>query len=212
MLYSTALLKSDFLLPDGIALQVRSRVSEQKPVHNLNGTDFTPKFLQYLNDHESTSLYIYSLYDPKIKKGKERLDKAITMLRHTYPAIRIVFSHQSLYAERGKDFPWKTLDERVQEDTSRTKVFLNATGTPFQELRTEEHRAQFEKNELLVMNIGGFIDFVSGFEIRAPRWMVKARVLETFWRISRNPRKNFKKFAAMFGIRRIVLRKLRLKK
>lgn len=62
------------------------------------------------------------------------------------------------------------------------------------------------------MNVGGFLDFVAGFEKRAPVWVVKARIFETFWRIGTNPRKNMKKFLAMFGILRILFRKLRLKK
>lgn len=68
--YKQTLLHSDFLLPDGIALQLWSKRTEGKSVHNLNGTDLTPKVLDYLNAHyaNNTSLYIYSLYDPKINK------------------------------------------------------------------------------------------------------------------------------------------------
>lgn len=68
--YKETLLHSDFLLPDGIALQLRSKRTEKKSVHNLNGTDLTPKVLSYLNTHYSSisSVYIYSLYDPIIDK------------------------------------------------------------------------------------------------------------------------------------------------
>ncbi len=209
--YSEALLKGDFLLPDGIALQLWAKRTEKKTTHNLNGTDLTPLFLQYLNDHEKASLYIYSLYDPKIDKGPEWLWKAVEKLHESYPQLKIVFTHQSLYAQRWEQFPRRKLEECVEEDDSHMKVFLHCTGTPFQELWVEENRAFFEKNHLLVMNVGGFIDFVAGFEIRAPKWVVKARILETFWRIATNPRKNLKKFLAMFGIWRILLQKLRLK-
>ncbi len=69
----------------------------------------------------------------------------------------------------------------------------------------------FIDNQLMVINAGGFIDFVAGYEKRAPQWVVKARVLETFWRVITNPKKNFKKFAAMFGVLRLLLQKVGLK-
>jgi UDP-N-acetyl-D-mannosaminuronic acid transferase (WecB/TagA/CpsF family) len=53
------------------------------------------------------------------------------------------------------------------------------------------------------MNVGGFLDFVSGFETRAPERMVKAKVLETPYRIFSHPSKNMQKFIRMFGILRI---------
>ncbi|USN57077.1 MAG: hypothetical protein H6766_01015 [Candidatus Peribacteria bacterium] len=52
------------------------------------------------------------------------------------------------------------------------------------------------------------MDFVSGFETRAPEWVVKARVLETPYRILSRPRKNLKKFLRMFGIVRIRKKQL----
>ena len=66
--YKEALLASDFLLPDGIALELWTKWTMKKNVYNLNGTDLTPRVLAYLNDHHSTSVYISSLYDPKIGK------------------------------------------------------------------------------------------------------------------------------------------------
>ena len=181
-------------------------------MYNLNGTDLTPKVLSYLNKKGWVSLIIYSLYDPNINKWKEWLEKAVATLEEQYVSIDIIFTYQSQYRERWHDFPWRKLADQLAEDTNETKVFLNCTWTPFQEVRVEENREFFEKNKILVMNVWGFIDFVAGFEKRAPKWVVKARVLETFRRIATNPAKNMKKFLAMFGIFRIISQKLRLKK
>lgn len=98
--YKQSLLTADFLLPDGIALQVWSQLTAKKKLHNLNGTDLTPALLSYLNQHHKASVYIYSLYDPKIGKGEEWLHKAIANIRHTYPKVHIAFSHQSVYSNR----------------------------------------------------------------------------------------------------------------
>ena len=211
-LFSDALMSGDFLLPDGIALQLRTKLTARKKTHNLNGTDLTPQLLSYLNTHWNTSLYIYSLYDPKINKGKERLEKAVQSFTKNHPSINIIFTYQSLYTNRGADFPRENFWEALKRDTNEVKLLLNCIGTPFQEMRVEEHRQFFADHSVLVMNVGGFIDFAAGFEQRAPKWVVKARVLETFWRIATNPKKNLNKFLAMFGIRRILLQKMRLKK
>lgn len=211
-LYKDALMASDFLLPDGIALELWAKWTAGKKVYNLNGTDLTPQLLAYLNDYHQTSVYIVSLYDPKIGKGPEQLEKAVENMKADYPNLNFRFCHQRLYADRGKDFPFDDMKAATETDTAAVRLFLNCTGSPFQECRTQEYREFFQKNFFLVMNVGGFIDFVSGFEHRAPGRVVKMRVGETFWRIFSNPRKNLKKFLAMFGVFRIVLRKLLLKK
>ena len=210
--YKEALLASDFLLPDGIALELWTKWTTGKKVSNLNGTDLTPQVFAYLNEYYKTSVYIYSLYDPKIGKGPERLERGVENLKKDYPHLNFRFCHQSLYSERGKDFPFDDLKAATETDTSAVRVFLNCTGSPFQECWTHEYSEFFQKNFFLVMNVGGFIDFAAGFEQRAPRRVVKMRVGETFWRIFTNPRKNLKKFLAMFGVVRLALRKLLLKK
>lgn len=210
--YTQALLASDFLLPDGIALQLWSKWTAGKKLYNLNGTDLTPLVLRELDVHWGASLYIYSLYDPKIGKGEEWLHKAIMKISQEYPHISIVFHHQSLYSDRGAGFPFEEVKKISEADSAEVKLFLNCLWSPFQEIWTQEYKEFFQECGFLLMNVGGFIDFVAGFEKRAPRWVVKARVLETFWRIAQNPRKNLKKFLAMFGILRILSGKLRLKK
>jgi hypothetical protein len=61
---------------------------------------------------------------------------------------------------------------------------------------------------MLVLNVWWFVDFYSGFEKRAPERVVKLRVWETIRRILDNPKKNGKKFLAMFGVFRLIWKKL----
>ncbi len=58
--YLHALEKSDYLLPDGIALQLFYRWGGKKrdALHNLNGTDFTPFFLNQIN-RDKLNLILY---------------------------------------------------------------------------------------------------------------------------------------------------------
>lgn len=82
------------------------------------------------------------------------------------------------------------------------RILLVCKGTPHQELRVARNHQRFMDAGVLVINAGGRIDYLSGFERRAPQRVVKARVLETFWRVVMHPKKNAKKFLVMFGILR----------
>jgi UDP-N-acetyl-D-mannosaminuronic acid transferase (WecB/TagA/CpsF family) len=151
-------------------------------------------------------LYISSLYDENIGKWKERLDKAVEICKDKF-GIQTIFAFQTDYHEKWQDFPFQ---EREQHSTPANviKIFLNCTGTPFQEVWTYKHRKRFQDNRMMVLNVGWFIDFLSWFESRAPKRVVKTRVLETFWRIITNPKKNLKKFLAMFGVFRLVVKRI----
>ncbi len=203
--YKNALEDADFLLPDGIALQTWYRFSRRHkpPLHNLNGTDLTPKIFDYLSRKYEIHVYIYSLYDEKIGKGQERLHKGAEKLKQEY-GVAQVHSYQTIYAQRGRDFPRDAMEKEVSHDPLVWNIFLNSTWTPTQELFAHQHKDRFVKNRMLVLNTWWFIDFYSGFEIRAPKRVVNARVLETFWRIAHNPAKNFKKIVPMFGVFRVL--------
>jgi|GEM_PF-1868217 len=76
--YKQALLNADFLLADGIALQVYCYLSQKKRLKNLNGTDLTPDILKKLKQkYKKPHIAILSLYDESIKKDKSRLEKGI---------------------------------------------------------------------------------------------------------------------------------------
>jgi len=63
--YLQALEKWSFLLPDGIALKIYlDKKNHKKIKENLNWTDFTPYFLNFLkNNNEKVNLSIYTVYD-----------------------------------------------------------------------------------------------------------------------------------------------------
>lgn len=209
--YKKALTKSTFFLADGIALQVFAYVYNmlsfaKRPwlVQNLNGTDLTPYLLTELPKNGTVSVYLYNLYDPRIGKDREWIDRATDAFRSKFPQVSLVWNHAELYTERGSHMPFEELARVSSEDTARYKLFLNCTGSPFQEIWAQEHRDFLQKQNCIVLNSGGVIDFISGFEKRAPGIMVRLRVFETFWRILTNPRKNLPKFLSMFGVFRVM--------
>lgn len=207
MEYKKALLSSDFLLPDGIALQIWAYFAQnpKKRLHNLNWTDLTPKILEYFSKNYTVHLYIYSLYDEKIWKSQEWLHKATNKLKNEYD-IDAVYSYQSHYNQRWYDYPWEMMEEKIHVSDNVCNIFLNCTGSPFQEKWIEKNKEWFVRNHMMVLNVWWFLDFYSWFEKRAPKRVVKTRVLETFWRIITNPKKNLKKFLAMFGVIGLIVR------
>ena len=215
--YKDAMLASDFILPDGIALELfyyvaswfSKKLVKQKP-KNLNGTDFIPYFLKRLiKQTKDIHMGIFTTYDPVINKTLKEIERAKSNFKVTY-GIDIVYTYAQNYRDlnKNKAFKFDEYETSLKKANSKWNILLMCTGTPTQELRVEQNRSFIEKNKILVFNAGGFVDFLSGFETRAPKRVVKAKVLETFRRIINNPQKNLKKFLVMFGIVRFLLKKL----
>lgn len=205
--YKKALLHSDILCIDGIAMQIFDRVWQflfwwtRKRTDNLNGTDFLPYILDHTRD-KKIGIIMSTLYDPKLNKWPEWMEKWLQKLQKLYPHIDIIFKHQTDFKYRGEDFP---LDECIKKIKKERKnydhiLFLNGIWWPKQEIRTEQHRSSFANTWVIIMNNGATLDYYSGFETRAPKRVVKIRVGETLWRIITQPKKNLKKFLAMFKI------------
>ena len=100
MKYASALERSDFLLADGIALQVFEKFSGRGRPENLNGTDLNPWLFTEISKTHTTSIYLYQCYDPSIGKEKDSLEKAISVLKSLFPAITFPRADQCLYKQR----------------------------------------------------------------------------------------------------------------
>lgn len=205
--YKKALLHSDILCIDGIAMQVFDRVWQfffggKRPwTENLNGTDFLPYILGKTKD-KKIGIIMSTVYDPNINKWPEWMEKWLKKLQYLYPHIDIIFKHQSLFQNRGEDFPIKECLSVIKNEKNNYDhiLFLNGIGWPKQEIRTEQHKHLFQDTKVIIMNNGATLDYYSGFETRAPKRVVKARIGETLRRITTQPQKNLKKFLAMFKI------------
>lgn len=205
--YIQAMKNADFVLIDGIAMQIFDRVGQfifwdkRSRSSNLNGTDFLPYILEQTKD-QKVAIIMSSVYDPKINKWPEWMDKWLNKLKSLYPHIDIIFKHQTVFAKRGEDFPLDECIALIQKKKSDYDhiLFLNGIWGPAQEIRTEQKRNHFKDTNIIVMNNGATIDYYSGFETRAPRRVVKMRIGETFRRIITQPEKNLKKFLVMFRI------------
>lgn len=210
--YLQALLASDFLFADGIALQLFYRWFSGWPKgtmpENLNWTDLNPALIAWLLQKTTVSLYLYQCYDPPKGKTLAYLETGIAALQYNFPGLMIPWASQCLFREKWNNFDWESLHAAVVSDTAAIKIFFNCTWTPFQEIWAQEHEHRLRAYWFLIINAWWTIDYMNWYEQRAPQWVVKARVLETFWRICTKPTKNLKKFLRMFGFFRILAKKL----
>jgi len=210
--YLQALHTGDFLFADGIALQLFYRRFLSKPSgkmpENLNGTDLNPWLIEQLLKKSSVSLYLYQCYDPPKGKTVAYLQEGIRALKKKFPWLDMPRAEQCLYRDKGTDFDRVWVENLASADQSEVKIFFNCTWSPFQETWVMEHEQRLRALWFLIINAWGTIDYLTWFEKRAPQWVVRARVLETFRRITTKPKKNMKKFLWMFGFFRILAKNL----
>ena len=80
--------------------------------------------------------------------------------------------------------------------SSGARLVLLALGAPKQEIFAA--RAQRALPEVGFLSIGAGIDFISGFQNRAPAWARRAR-MEWLWRVVRNPGRLAGRYAGCFA-------------
>lgn len=159
--YKKILLKSDFLLPDGIALQLfysfaklfRRIQSTRSWLNNLNGTDFVPYFLSETKKKYGNQKLCLLLYGAK----EQHLLKAVEKLK--------LQGYNVIYAQDGySDFDRNAAQEALQEYQDTINILLVARSTPkipLQELRTSRNYQKIQQQKLLVFNTGGLLDFIA---------------------------------------------------
>ena len=126
----------------------------------------------------------------------ESLEAAADALRGRYPGLEIVLT---LAPPMGFDPTGQAADDAIDaiEQSGARLVFL-ALGAPKQEIFAA--RAQERLTQTGFLSIGAGLDFISGAQKRAPKW-VRAIAGEWLWRMLGNPRR----LAARYGACIVIL-------
>lgn len=190
--YKKILLKSDYLLPDGIALQIFYACA--KILHriestctwlpNLNGTDFIPFFLSEIKKKFWPQKICLLLYWTK----EEYLN--ITTEKLKYQWFNVIYK-QDWYS----DFERQKAQEKIEEYQDSINILLVARSTPkipLQELRTSRNYQKIQQNKLLVINTWWLFDFIAWVQKRAPK-LRRTMKLERLYRLISDPKRNTKK-------------------
>ena len=209
--YKKLILKWDFLLPDGIALQVFYYIAsvfwaiktDKKRLPNMNWTDFTPYFLNDIKQKywsQRINILLYGSKPNVVEKVKDNL----TLKWYNVIYIQDWFS----------EFDWEKAENALNEYVDTTNVLLVARSTPkipLQELRTARNYQKIMDNRLLVMNVWWLFDFIAWVQKRAPKLFRKLKI-ERLRRLCSQPKRNYKKVLNSLMIIPYVFRYLILKK
>lgn len=215
--YKKALLKWDFLLPDGIALQLFYKVLSykywlsSKKLYNLNGTDFTPFFLDEIKKKYGSQKICISLYWSK----KEIVQETEKYLKYKWFNVTYI---QDWYTEFERN-NFIQAQKNFQDTINILLVARSTVDKPIQELWTLKSLNKIKENNLIVFNVWWLFDFwaaeiskwKSGTQKRAPKF-IRTLKLEWLWRLITDPKRNMRKVKNSLYVFPYVFNYLLLKK
>lgn len=167
----------EFILNDGIGVDIAAAVRGQKFAENMNGTDFSPKLLALCAEKG------YKVYF--LGTRQEILEKTVNNLKSQYPSIDIVGYHNGFFNEAQE----KMIIEEINQ--AGTDVLFVAMGNPKQEVWLQKNK-HFLKVKL-GLGVGAFFDFTAGAVKRAPMWMQKAKI-EWVFRLFQEPERLWRRY------------------
>ena len=177
--YRTILNDADFLLNDGIGIEIGAKLFGFEFKENLNGTDFIPAFFHRLNEEMEQKYRIFLL---GAKPGIA--EKARVKLQEQFSNLQFVGAQDGYFKEEDTD---QVIEEINQ---LQTDILLVGFGMPLQEMWINENRDKL--NCSLVFAVGAFLDFSSGVVQRAPKLFIQLR-LEWLYRMLKEPRRLWKR-------------------
>ncbi len=169
---------ADYIFIDGIGMQLYLKATKGKWVNNLNGTDLNPIFIKAIDDRR-IPITLYGTTKENINEAGQQIAK--------YAKNKSIH-----YLCDG----YSNIDWKIIQDYS---VLFIGMGSPLQENWVASNLKEIEKKKLLVITVGGFFDFASGFYVRAPK-LVRQLKLEWAWRTLLHPKRHLKKRLRDFTI------------
>ncbi|GER67133.1 UDP-N-acetyl-D-mannosaminuronic acid transferase [Weizmannia acidilactici] len=172
--YHRILNEADYLLNDGVGVEIGAKLFDIPLSGNLNGTDLTPKILKRCEEN-GFSVFV-------LGSNETNLQSAIRNFRRDYPGLKIAGAHHGYFQSK------KEMAARI--NNSGADVLIVGMGVPLQ----EKFIADFDKELacLARIGVGAFIDFASENVPRAPYLFRKLRI-EWLFRLMREPKRLWKR-------------------
>lgn len=179
-LFRQALIRSDYLLPDGIAVVWATRYVKKESIRKIAGADLHRMILETLNRVGGKCFYLGA--------SDETLALIRQQLQQDYPNVQVeTFSP-----------PFKPVFDAT--DNREMIGRINAFGpdalfvgmtAPKQEKWILENRSQLKAQ--VICGIGAVFDFYAGTKKRPPRWMIRLG-LEWLGRLLSDPRRLWRRY------------------
>ncbi len=184
---------ADRVVCDGMPLVWLSRLFGYPLRERVAGSDMVPRLLDICGQ-EKYGVYFFG-------SDRTTLEEAKVIVEQRYPGLRVVGIDSPPF---GAVIEWDNdaLCQRMR--ASGAKLLLACLGCPKQERWIFAHHR--EAGIPLSIGVGASLDFITGKQKRAPRWMQKTG-LEWFWRMSSSP----SRLVARYGKDLIFLTKASLR-
>ena len=167
--FRTKLLRSDFLLVDGIGMKILFNRIKLTYGINMNGTDYIPYLLERF---KNKNMALYGSTTEVIKNVESYLS------HHT-----VVDSYHGF-----EDFDFYI--QRIQE--TKPELILLGMGMPKQEILSILIKEKIS-HHVLIVNGGAIVDFLGEKVTRAPDIFLKLN-MEWIYRLMKEPRRLFKRY------------------
>jgi beta-1,4-glucosyltransferase len=168
------------IVNDGVGIDIATwLIQKQTFIENLNGTDFTPAFLQAVKNR--ANVFLFGAKPGIAERAAKVLEESgvnIVGLNHGYV--------------KAPEMPG--LIERI--NASEANVVLVAIGNPAQERWLLEHHRQLRAS--ILVGVGALLDFLAGDKPRAPALVQKLR-LEWFYRLCLEPTRLLRRYTLDIG-------------
>jgi len=163
--FHSSLSNSNYLLRDGVGVELHMFLRGTKPGINLNGTELIPEIIRATKGQ-------VALYGTKI----EHVTSAREVLGREGIAVDIMDG-------------FRPDDDYIQQAlANRPRLIVLGMGMPKQEILSVKLRAALGAMPVLIVNGGAIIDFIAGIYPRAPDWIRRIR-LESLYRLLLEPRR-----------------------
>ncbi|WP_300034566.1 WecB/TagA/CpsF family glycosyltransferase [uncultured Roseobacter sp.] len=170
--YAASLGRTDYILPDGVGVDMAAGMRGKKLTANLNGTDFIPLLLREAA-RLGRSVFLIGGTPGTAAAAAARLCMDL-------PGLRIAGTRD------GYNDAHPAADAVAEINETAADIVLVAMGVPRQEIWIDRNRALI--NADLVVGVGALFDFLAGNVRRAPVFVRRAR-LEWAWRLAIEPRR-----------------------
>ena len=179
-LFRKALVESDYLLPDGIAVVWAARFLRGEKINKIAGADLHRMVLETLNRKGGKCFYLGA--------QPETLAKIRAKLAMEYPQIKVeTYSppYKAQFSSEDNQQMYHAINA-FEPDV----LFIGMTA-PKQEKWVEENKSFL--NAKIICSIGAVFDFYSGNKKRPPLWM-RNLGLEWFGRLLMEPKRLWKRY------------------
>ena len=176
------LIDADLVLADGFPVVKLAPFFGPKLKARVTGSDLTPMLAERA---AAEGLSIYGL-----GSAEGVAEKAMNILSERHPALNVAGTFSPSYA------PLLEMDHRQilqRVENAKPDILFVAFGSPKQDKFISMHVRGW--NVPVAMGVGASLDFITGDQRRAPRWIQKC-YLEWLWRICSNPKRLFGRYLA----------------